>query len=184
MESVTPGRVLGSGLSSPAPPRSQHQPLSRTWQGEWGPQKAGPRDSGRTRPKGPSPGPRTPGHSPLPEHLLLLVPSWGRRSLPAARPLLPTGSISRSSGRGRGRGADWPGAQRPSSAGQGSGAQGASLLLLQGWVTHLWNGGESTAGHPRHSSALGSRRPLWGPGGSKDCDAVGGTQGGVSGECG
>ena len=149
LESVTPGRVLRSGLSSPAPPRSQHQPLSRTWQGEWGPQKSGPWDSGRTRPKGPSSGPRIPGHSPLPEHPLLPVLSWGRRSLPNARPLPPTGSISRSFGWGGGRGTDLLGAPCPSSAGQGSGSQGASLLLLQGWVTHLRNRGDRHSGAPQ-----------------------------------
>lgn len=32
-------------------------------------------------------------------------------------------------------------------------------------------------GHRRLISALGLRRPLWGPGGYKDCGAVEGTQG-------
>lgn len=123
--SVTLGRVLGRGWSHPEPSRSQRQPLSRMWQGEWGPQKAGPQDSGRMRPEGPSPRPGPPGCSPLLEHPLLpprclsCLGDTGLSLPPTFWMAWPAGSISRSSGWGGGQGTDWAGSSASQFCGPG-----------------------------------------------------------------
>ena len=92
-ESVTHGRVLGSGPSSPAPSGSRCQPLGGTQQGKWGlteGRASGLRLGwkGRTRPEGPSPGPlgpRTLTHSRTPHSAPAspVIPPLGCRPLPS-----------------------------------------------------------------------------------------------------
>lgn len=163
--SVMLGRVLGRGQSCFEPSRSQRQPLSRAWQGEWG-LVGRARDSGRARGPRVPPGPRTPdAHPPRAPPSVPRPPvlSWGRRSLSRPAPFWtawPAGSIGDhldgveggplTTGRELRVPVLWARVQAHGGPASSSPCRAGS--------THLRNGGSSATG-TTDSSALGSRRP-------------------------